>query len=171
MVRLVFTRAPGLVSWVIRGFGTDEVSHVGIQIGLDAVISAEQHGVVQQDVKSFMDGRSAVEIYQATEEGEPHLDVHHAMLHIGDKYGFKELPGFAAAEIEARLGAKDPKNPLHDPHAYVCSEFALLLDDETGFVSEFRDLDPETTKPQRLLERLRAGGPTFRMVPNTVLGV
>jgi len=156
-LRLVFTTAKGFspVSWVIRRFGQDDVSHVGIQDG-GIVLSAEGQGVVEQSLDDFLDGRRSVYVFEATEEGAKHLDLPRARGKIGTRYGFETLPGFAIANA---LGGK---NPFGDRAAsLVCSELTLYLDDETGFIAEWIGLDPETTSPQRLAEAMLKGGPTF----------
>jgi hypothetical protein len=160
-VRLLFTRAPGFVSWILRRFGKDKTSHVGIMFAPDLVASAESNGTVAQPVQKFMHGRSMVKVFESTPEGRKHLDVRRALVMLGSRYGYSELPGFLIADIKEALGEEGAKNPFHDPHAYVCSEFACLLDDETGFCLEFVDLDPETTSPQELMNRM-GKGPTFK---------
>jgi len=165
MVRLLFTTAPGFVSWLIKEFSGSKVSHVGIQVGPNTIIAAEEEGVVEQTMGKFLrDKRRIVAIYEATELGEPHLFVDRVRARIGEPYAFDELPGFAWHCIGEWLG-KRWKNFCHDPKKTVCSELVCALDDETGFVRELEDLDPEITTPQDLLVRLEKGGPTFMKVP------
>ena len=165
MLRLLFTAAPDPISKAIRRLTGQPVSHVGIQTGGSMVLSAELRGVIEQTDLQFLSmGRTLVASYEATPEGEKHLMLWRARAHIGDRYGLGELPGFAWATLARRWLGKSVRNPFHDPKAVVCSEFVLYLDDETGFVTEFKDLDPETTTPGDLLTRLRMGGPTFRPV-------
>jgi hypothetical protein len=162
LIRLLFTAAPDPISKAIRKLTGQSVSHVGIQTGPQTVLSAELGGVVEQtDLQFLAQGRKLIASYEATPEGEPHLLVWRAKAHLGDKYAFGELPGFVWSTLARRWLGKAIKNPLHDPKAVVCSEFVLYLDDETGFVTEFVGLDPETTTPGDLLARLRMGGPTF----------
>jgi hypothetical protein len=165
VIRLLFTSAEDPVSRIIRRLTSAEVSHVGIQSAPDTVLSAELRGVVEQSLTEFMaGGRRLIAAYEATEEGERHLLLWRARSHIGDKYALKSLPGLAWISLARRWLGKAVRNPIHRPKEVVCSEFVLYLDDETGFVTEFQGLDPETTTPGDLFLRLRLGGPTFLRV-------
>jgi hypothetical protein len=164
MIRLLFTASSGLVSDSIRVLTGQGVTHVGIQTSLNLVLSAEWPCVVEQSLPKFMAGRYLVAAYEATPEGEKHLMLSRARAHIGDKYAATEIPGFVLARLWRRLTGRAIKNPTHDPHKEICSEFVLYLDDETGFSTEFIGLDPETTSPGDILARLQTGGPTFRGV-------
>lgn len=156
-LRLIFTTGKGsAISWLIKRFSGGRVSHVGIMDG-GMVISAERDGVVEQSLDDFLKGRKTIYVFQATEEGAKHLDLPRARGLLGTRYGYTTLPGFAVGD---KLGIK---NPWGDRAAsLVCSEFALYLDDETGFIEEWVDLDKETTSPQELADTLLRGGPTFR---------
>ena len=162
MIRLLFTSAPDPISKTIRRLTGSPVSHVGVQVGQQTVLSAELGGVVEQtDLQFLASGRKIVAAYEATPEGEKHLMPWRARVHIGDRYALSSLPGLAWVSLARRWLGKAVRNPVHDPKAVVCSELILYLDDETGFVTEFVGLDPESTTPGDLLTRLRLGGPTF----------
>lgn len=158
-LRIIFTVGrKSLVSWLIRRFGRDTVSHVGIMDG-GMVISAEDNGVVEQSLDDFLKGRRTVYIFEATEEGQKHIDLVHARTMLGTKYGYKTLPGFAVGY------AFDTDNPWGDRAAsLVCSEFVLYADDETGFITEWANLNKETTSPQLLAKAMLRGGSTFRLI-------
>jgi len=163
-LRLVFTTAPGsILSWAIEKIEGGDASHVGIQDG-GIVYSAEQQGVVEQSLDKFLVGRRTVRIYEATEEGAKHLDLDRARAHLGDRYGFREIPGFLIVRLVELTTGKEISNPFGDRHAEVCSELALYLDDGTGYVTEFAGLDPDTTTPLKLHEALSRGGPTFTKI-------
>lgn len=164
MLRLLFTAADDLISGAIRKISNSGVSHVGIQTGENKVLSAEADGIAERSMDEFMSGgRTLVACYQATPEGEKHLLVWRARGHIGNKYAFKEVVGLAWVCV-LRMFGRRRSNPVHNPKQEFCSELPLYLDDETGKVTEFIGLDPETTTPGDLLTRLRLGGPTFYRV-------
>jgi hypothetical protein len=164
VIKLLFTAANDAISGTIRALDASDVSHVGIQVGVDKVISAEASGVREHSLFSFMSGgRRLVAVYEATEEGEKHLLVWRVRNLIGSKYGFRELPGLAWSMLNRWLG-REVKNKTRHAKTFFCSELVLYLDDETGFVTEFVGLDPSATPPGVLLTRLRLGGPTFRCV-------
>ena len=109
-------------------------------------------------------GARLVAAYEATPEGEKHLLLWRARAHVKARYGWKSIPGLAVTTFFKRWLGKDKKNPIKDKKGIFCSELVLLLDDETGFVTEFIGLDAESTTPGDILLKLRLGGPTFRCV-------
>jgi len=166
MLRLLFTTSNDPVSWVIRKLTGGRVSHVGIQIGPDRVLSAELRGVVEQPVAKFMSGRRLVAAYTATSRGLLILDVNHAVACVGDKYDLDGLPGVLWAKLIWRWLRLKVKNPLADDREYWCSELAFQLDPMLR-VPEFVGADPEEESPQDLLDRLTKGGTTFSQLSLT----
>lgn len=167
VIVLLFTSSSGVVSGMIRWFTGGKMSHVGVQFEPNCVLSAEGKGVVEQPFDAFLKGRRLMASYCATAEGEKYLDIQVARLHVGNKYASNEIPGLAWVEVCRRWFGRTIRNPVHDPDRDVCSELALVLDQQ-GLVPEFEGLGVEfggskreATSPMALLERLRKGGPTF----------
>ena len=154
MTTLVFSTSKGFVSRAIRWFTRSKASHVMIGIEVHnqpMLLHCTSGGVkITPRAKWFKDSTL---ISEWRFKDEPNVD--HALSHIGDKYDYLTLFGWGAVILLWRWFRIKAKNPLQSPTAMVCSEFVVHLGEpELGAnnVKDWRELDPETTHAQTLLD-------------------
>jgi len=165
MITLVFTTGKtwSLVSWLIKKFTKSESSHVAIGLeiyGVPVLIHSTMGGVQISPRDKWMTNNYVVEEYEFV----PNMSdgIKHACEHLGERYDYVGLLGYAIILIMWRWFRKKMKNPLASPIALVCSEFVCHVDHEK-LIEEWMDLDPERTTPQDLIERCRLGKNFIRL--------
>jgi hypothetical protein len=156
MTTLLFTRCPTLVSRAIRWVTGSATSHVtigGVELaGADVVLQATTGGVQVTPRAALLAENDLVEEYEVLGP----CDVRRGVLELGERYNYVGLFGYLFVQIARWFGRKI-KNPLSDPHAVVCSEFALTLG-----IAALGDLPPRDSTPQDLLEACRGRPDAFR---------
>lgn len=112
--------------------------------------------MVQQSLDAFLVERKVVAIYEATPETVAMLDTENVRRQIGAPYEFVGGAGNMLALLVWRWFRRRIKNPLGNPHEFICSKLPLALDPERR-LPEFRRIDPEETTPGVLLRHLACG--------------
>jgi hypothetical protein len=151
MTTLIFTTSSSLLSRVIRWFTRSACSHVAIGTelaGMPVLVHATAGGVQVTARSEWLASNQLVAEYAFRRPSDASL--RHALKHLGEKYDYLALIGFAVAIAAWRLLKVWMRNPFASPRAMVCSEFVLHLD-HAGRIPEWRGLDPERTHAQDLL--------------------
>ncbi len=89
------------------------------------------------------------------------VDVKGAINDLGDRYDVPRILGFIPVIIGRWLGKK-LKNPMHSPHALICSELVQQLDPEGRLIPAWKEFTPAA--PGDLLTVCKADGKTFTEV-------
>jgi len=157
MLTLVFTASDSWISKTIRWFTKSTASHVmiGTQLqGVPVYLHSTIGGVQITPMSKYTDRKVAeYEIIPDLSDG-----LRHAYTHIGSKYDYIGLLGYAVVILAWRWFKAKIKNPLANKDAVVCSEFIIHFD-HAKIIPEWRGLDPETTTPETLL---KVAGSSFR---------
>jgi hypothetical protein len=154
-VTLVFTTTGSWVSAIIRWFTGGIASHVAIGTdlhGVPVLLHADVGGVqLSHRGRFFGDFGSNAVVAEYRFVGDvAEARLARAVAHLGDRYDYAGLFGYAPVMVARWLGKKI-RNPLASPRAMVCSEFVLLLDVGGDLVPAWQGLDPERTTPEDLL--------------------
>jgi len=152
---LVFLTSRSWISSAIRWVTGSEASHVAICLelqGIPVFLHATVGGVQVSLRSKMMLGHSLVAEYECLTI--PKGYVVGAAAHLGDRYDYVGIFGFALVIAARRIGRRI-RNPFASPRAEVCSELVLSLDPRGECVPPWAFLDPERTTPEDLLEVCR----------------
>lgn len=168
MIRVVFTRAPGIISGFIRWITASKVSHCGIQLADDSFLGADSGGVKLRNKTDFLVGnRRIVSVYEMSAGLEDKVDRAKLLSFQGDGYDYDGviydlIPTLSWRWFKVRLG-----NPLADKDEFFCSQFVVVaLRTALGpdfTPPELAALDSGTVTPSGL-EGAIARGRTFSRV-------
>jgi len=168
MITIIFTRPKkwSLLSWLIKKFTKSQASHmmIGLEMyGVPVVIHSTMGGVQITPRKKQMVNNEILEEYKFIPDVTNGLK--HSFDHLGERYDYVGLLGYAIILIMWRWFRRKMKNPLASPTALVCSEFVLHVNHD-GQIKEWEGLDPERTTPQDLIEICRLNGSFVRVNNN-----
>jgi len=170
VIRVVFTKAPGLISGFIRWITRSKVSHTGIQLAEDSFLAADSGGVKLRNKKDFLNGgRTIVSSYEMSAGLEDKVDRPKLLSFQGDGYDYDAavydlIPTLSWRWFKVRLG-----NPLADKDEFFCSQFVVVAL-RTAIPADFTppelaNILSDTVTPAEL-EKAIARGRTFSRVAN-----
>jgi hypothetical protein len=164
-----FSVATSWLSWLIKRFTRSRVSHTAIGTdmhGVPVILHATQGGVQVTLRSRFERGNVVLEEYRikpAVQDALEDQSLRHAVEHVGERYDYAALVGYAALILAWRWFRKKIKNPLASPRALVCSEFCLHLNHAQA-IPEWNGLDPERTTAEDLRIQCARGVSFERLV-------
>lgn len=119
--RLHFTRASGLVAWLIRLVTGGAVTHVGVGLGDGRIVHADQGGVQVADMAGFLgDSRKLAATYTT----DLPVDEDKILEFVGEPYDYDGLIGALPGVLAWRWWKIRLSNPLARDTERFCSEFA-----------------------------------------------
>lgn len=149
---LAFTSSSALISRTIRFFTRSRTSHTAIGLdlfGTPFFLHATVGGIQMTPRARWLKTNRVVAEF--TIVPDLHEGLQTALHHIGDAYDYRGLFGFFFVLLAKKLG-RTRRNLFASPTAMVCSELALHLDLAGSKIQAWRDLDPERTTPEDLLQ-------------------
>lgn len=149
-----------LLSWLIRKFTKSKVSHclIGIHVhGIPMFLECTAGGV-KISLRSKYEKTDNI-LYEYKFLHDMSAPLEHAYKHLQESYDYAGLVGFAWVIILWRLFKRRVRNPFASSRAMWCSEFMLHLN-HNHVIPEWKDLDPELTHCQHLLDRIELGART-----------
>jgi len=171
MVTVAFT-APrkfkfpmGILSWGIQKFTKSKVSHclIGTEIhGMPVFLHCTGGGVKVSRRDTCLKEDKLVHEFEI--KGDMAEPMAHAWTHIDDDYDYAGIFGFAWVIIFWRWFKRKVRNPVASPNTMWCSEFMLHLTthgEHEGRIPEWKDLSPEYTHCQHLIDRIKPGEGSF----------
>lgn len=149
MVRIYFTRASGLVAWLIRAVTGGSVTHVGLGLSDGRIVHADQGGVqVAATMGAFLGNERRL---AATFETvvDPELDEEAILKRfVGRPYDYDGLLGALPGVLAWRWWRVRLGNPLAKDREFFCSEFVCEVLNPAGIMPR---KDPGTMTPAALM--------------------
>lgn len=149
LVRIHFTRASGLVAWLIRAVTGGSVTHVGLGLSDGRIVHADQGGVqVAATMADFLgEDRRLAATYETVVE--PKIDEAKILEDfVGRPYDYDGLIGALPGVLAWRWWKVRIGNPLAKDREFFCSEFVCELLKPSGIMPA---KDPGTLTPAALL--------------------
>jgi hypothetical protein len=154
-VTIVFTTRDWLFARLIRKITKSPTSHVamgGMIHGVPILVHADYGGVQVSPLTKYLRQNRVVAIYRP--KGVDLVpSICSAVQAIGQGYDYVGLFGYAWVMVARRFGRK-VKNPLASAAGTVCSELVTRVCQ--AMVPGWRDIEPEETTPEDLLELVAA---------------
>lgn len=163
-IGIFFSTSQHLVSKAIRLVTRSRVSHAGIiyydeSLAIPVVMHATGVGFHILPLKKFLKDNLIIASYTSRHEGRLAMGLHQVARRLGDHYDFEGVLGFLLVYI-GRWLHKKWRNPFRDSGRMFCSEMVVVMLQDAAF---FSDLDPETTSPEDLMQRLNSS-PEFQIL-------
>ena len=156
----------GILSWGIKKFTKSEISHclIGTEIhGVPVFLHCTDGGVKVSRRDNYLKGSRL--IHEFPIKGDMDEPMAHAWSHIDDDYDYAGIFGFAWVIIMWQFLKRKVRNPLMSANRMWCSEFMLHLTYDhgryTGRIAEWKDMRPEYTDCQMVVDRITPGQGSF----------
>ena len=117
------------------------------------IIQSSIHGVECMNYYRFLEGHKIVAKYKLSDKLEEQEALSASIKLLNSPYDFLSVFGFGWV-LFCKMFGKKVKNPFPNRNAYQCSEFVLTVLKAAGLNGKLKDLDPELTSPEDLIECL-----------------